>query len=180
MSCRTRDTRKMVFRPGNTPHNRTDTPEKLRERFYGMVRVGLSDECWGWTGQKTKAGYGRMVVRGQRKSAHRVSFEIHHGEIDLGMVVCHSCDNPICVNPGHLFQGTPLDNRRDCTKKSRHVYGDKSPNAVLSEQSVRDIKAAHKAGTLNQREASRKHGVSWGLIGHIVHGRAWAHIQEGL
>lgn len=167
----------MVFRKGGIPPNRSDTPEKIRKSFYRLVKVGDTAECWIWQGQMSnRRGYGRMRICGKNKGAHRISYEIHHGPIKPGLMICHSCDNPKCVNPHHLFQGTSRDNKLDCTSKMRHAYGDKSPNAVLTEDAVREIKAAYKAGTLNQREAARKHGVSWGLIGHIVHGRAWTHV----
>ena len=97
---------------------RTDT-----ERFW--QKVIRHDGCWGWAGSVGSTGYAQM---GSRKGegvwrsmkASRFSFELHVGPIPDGMCVCHSCDNPICVNPEHLFLGTQLDNMKDKVKKGRH------------------------------------------------------------
>jgi len=85
----------------------------------------LSDEkCWLWQGAKLKTGYG--VVQHQRKQykAHRAAFSIHKGQIPDGMFVCHHCDNPSCVNPSHLFLGTPQDNMTDKVIKDRQSRGE--------------------------------------------------------
>lgn len=117
-----------------------------------------------------------MVICGSRKVAHRVSYELHHGPIDAENLICHSCDNPSCVNPRHLFQGSSRDNRLDCTGKWRHAYGAKSPNAVLSEDDVLAIKMSLKEEGVNQRDIARKYGVTPALICHIRKGRAWRHV----
>jgi hypothetical protein len=81
------------------------------------------DGCRGWSGSKDGRGYGKISSRigrkGSPEKAHRVSFEREYGEIPKGLNVCHSCDNPECTNPKHLFLGTQKDNMRDCSKKDR-------------------------------------------------------------
>lgn len=64
-------------------------------------------------------GYGQIMQFGKMLAAHRVSFELHYGPIPLGMFICHSCDNPSCVNPEHLFIGTNKDNQQDAISKGR-------------------------------------------------------------
>ena len=91
-----------------------------RVRFWKKVQKYQSDECWIWQGSKTSAGYGQLWVDCKQVYAHRVSWEIHYEVIPDGMFVCHTCDNPICANPRHLFLGTASDNMRDMVAKGRN------------------------------------------------------------
>lgn len=91
-----------------------------------VVRPGA---CWPWIGYKNHKGYGRMMVRIGNKfasrNAHRVSYELFVGQIPDGAIICHECDNPSCVNPEHLFLGTPLANTQDMLLKGRCRSGRK-------------------------------------------------------
>lgn len=79
--------------------------------------------CIEWTGPRLKSGYGRVWSQGKMKRAHRVAYEDEYGPIPEGMSVLHTCDNPPCVRPEHLFIGTQLDNIRDMDRKGRRVNG---------------------------------------------------------
>lgn len=92
-----------------------------RERFEANYERGSDGECWEWLGGKDRHGYGqfRTEKKQHKTMAHRFSYEIHIGPIPDGMKVCHSCDNPSCVNPDHLWVGTQADNVRDMIAKGR-------------------------------------------------------------
>jgi len=96
------------------------------DSFWGMVCVLRADQCWTWTGGRTRTGYGSVWTDGKHKRAHRVAWELAHGEIlqrwpknGNGLCVLHTCDNPLCMNPNHLFLGSKGDNNRDRDQKGR-------------------------------------------------------------
>lgn len=91
-------------------------------RFLSKVDIGDKRQCWPWkagTNRKGKFGYGQIRVGGKCIGAHRFSYEAFNGEVPEGLFVLHKCDNPVCVNPGHLFLGTAKDNAQDCIAKRR-------------------------------------------------------------
>ena len=72
-----------------------------------------------WTGSKNNMGYGRISVKGKVKLTHRISWEMTKQPIPKGVSILHKCDNPLCVNPEHLMEGTQKDNMRDMSEKNR-------------------------------------------------------------
>lgn len=95
---------------------RSKSPE---ERFWDAVEKGKKEnDCWGWNLKKDKDGYSIFSIEKSIK-AHRYSYEIHHGKIPAGLIVCHKCDNPTCTNPLHLYAGTHKDNALDKIDKNR-------------------------------------------------------------
>jgi hypothetical protein len=103
--------------------------ETRQQRFDKKYVINEVTDCWEWTAACNNIGYGLFRYNNQlMRSAHRVSYEIHKGPIPQGMVVCHTCDNPKCVNPNHLWTGTRQDNSKDMTNKGRcgrHMLGKK-------------------------------------------------------
>ena len=87
------------------------------ERFNQKVKK--TGTCWLWTGALNSKGYGSMSYNGKGTSAHRLSYILHKGEIPDGLIICHTCDTPKCVNPDHLWAGTPSENMKDMFAKDR-------------------------------------------------------------
>ena len=82
-------------------------------------KIEKSETCWRWTGAKTPKGYGQIKLAGRREGAHRVAWYLAHGEWPGVQMVCHACDNPLCVNPDHLFLGDAKANAADKVAKGR-------------------------------------------------------------
>ena len=135
----------------------------ILEKFFSKVKK--TESCWLWLGSKNNKGYGLLAVsKIGRKSdvqlAHRVSWWIHNDHIYDGLQVLHKCDNPICVNPDHLFLGTQSDNIRDCVTKNRHWAPWK-----LSKEQLLVIKQLMVTG-LTDNEIAGRFGVSRRAINH--------------
>lgn len=91
----------------------------LTEILYKNISSESNDQgCWLYTKLIMK-GYGHINIKGIKVPAHRISYELHNGEIPSGLYICHKCDIRSCVNPSHLFTGTHLDNMRDMAEKNK-------------------------------------------------------------
>ena len=131
------------------------------------------DGCWLWTGARY-GSYGLAYASGATP-AHRVAYELEHGEVTDDLLVCHKCDVPLCVRPSHLFLGTHADNVQDRVNKGRSAVGVRNGRAVLCEEAVRKIRAAVEAGATSTAQA-KKYGVDVKTILKIVKGITWRHV----
>lgn len=177
----------------------------LHARFWS--KVDTSRECWEWQAARfPTTGYGCFGVNGKVRGAHRVAYELTHGPIPNGMLVCHSCDNRACVRPDHLFLGTVRDNALDAKAKGRlatgaangaHTkpenkprgdkhwvhrhpdrigYGTRQPRAVLNDDAVREIRTLRAQG-FTCKSLAERFGVSATQISLIVRRIAWPHVK---
>jgi len=146
------------------------TDETLRGRILSRSEPDARG-CWIWFG--TYSGpYGRLGLEG----AHRVSFRVFRGPVTPGLYVCHRCDVPACVNPDHLFLGTPDENMQDKKRKGRSACGSRNGGGTkLHERDVPIIRAL-LAGGMSQASIGSRFGVSHRVIGRIGQGRTWRHV----
>ena len=130
--------------------------------------------CWVWKGSK-RNGYGLMSKGNKSVSAHRVSYEAFKGAIPKGMVVRHSCDNPSCINPGHLSLGTQKDNVMDREARGRRdVKGEQIGTSKLTEAEV----IAIRSSPLSNVELGERYGVHKSNIWAIRRGKSWMHLPS--
>lgn len=130
-----------------------ETPE---ERFWKHVRKDGPNGCWIWTGFLNNWGYGQMWNGVTNVYSHRFSFELHGGTLSDGMLACHRCDNPACVNPEHLFSGTSEENSQDAKSKGRTVLG--RGHRKLTEDDRNEIRQLSAAG-VTKRKISARFGI---------------------
>lgn len=147
--------------------------EEARVRILRSITVG-DDGCWEWTKLRSLDGYGRVTFRTKNMAAHRLAFWAFQGDDPGERLVCHRCDNPACVNPGHLFLGTAQDNSADMVKKGRSLSAGTNPRARLTEDDVRAIRNRAKERAY---DLAREFRVSPGTIYFVRSGRTWKEVD---
>ena len=144
-----------------------DLPAKLslKERLLAKTQIDEKSGCWNWVGYQTNKGrYGAINNDGKRLLVHRVSYEIHKGEIPDGMLVCHNCDNMTCVNPQHLWLGSNNDNMQDKMKKGRHRV---RADCKYTKEEILAVKDLIKAG-FSTYFIAKKFNEKYGVLAHII------------
>lgn len=146
----------------------------VQQAFDGNWKV-TEKGCWEWTGGRSH-DYGEMRVYEVWGSTpvyvHRVSYVLHKGPIPDGQNVCHTCDNPPCCNPEHLFLGDQLANLGDMAAKDRSAFGERNGQSRLTEGDIEEIRALKAAGW-KQMDIAKKFGISDPHVSDIVRGRRW-------
>jgi hypothetical protein len=142
------------------------------------MNVDSSGECWLWLGKKNSDGYGELEINKRTVKAHRYAFQQVSGKsIPSHLEVCHTCDQPACVRPAHLFLGTHSDNMIDMTNKGRgkqpNLRGEECGASKLTESQVRSI----RADTRSQRAIAADYGVRQNLVSRIKTGKIWKHVK---
>jgi hypothetical protein len=150
------------------------------ERFWKRVQKGGPDDCWPWHGAKSKDGYGEVGVACTSTHAHRVAYELTHGPVGKTYKICilHTCDNPPCCNPAHLFAGTRKDNVADMVNKGRMAgaIGARNCKVVLTEAQVLEIFASNESNVA----LGEAYDVAPTTISAIRNQRNWKHLTGHL
>lgn len=157
------------------------------DRFW--VRVERGEGCWTWTGARQRRQNGALSYglaplgrRGAYGLAHRVAHELTHGPIPSGLVVCHTCDNPICVRPDHLFLGTQADNLADMRRKGRAHFnrfptGVTHPKAKVTPEIVLEIRRLWDDGGLSAAKIGERFGIHAATVHKIATRQTWTHVS---
>ena len=150
------------------------------ERFWAKVKKAGGDRCWEWTAARTDDGYGNFVFEHRRPAkpvrilAHRYSYQLANGCIPEGLEICHSCDNPSCVRPSHLFAGTHDDNMKDAASKARVHRKTRPGRKPVTPEVIEELRRLSSNNTkalaaiaVNLSESyisvlSAIHGIQWG------------------
>lgn len=143
----------------------------IEVRFWAKVDKRGPTECWPWRGAKNPLGRAKIYVDGMHRSAARISWELHHGKpFPADLDACHTCDDPGCVNPLHVWPGSAYENLRDCAEKGR--YRGPASQAALNPTLVRIIRERADAG-VSPRALADEYGVNVKNIRNAVRRRTW-------
>lgn len=151
------------------PSHKTTLAERLA--YYSALAPG---GCLLWRAARNPKGYGHLKWKGVVWQAHRLAWVNTNGPIPDGLMVCHTCDTPACVNPAHLFLGTNGDNMSDRQSKGRQAFnrGTRNGRAKLTDAQIRDIRRDSRSRVAIARE----YGVTPSLISQICRGIRWPHV----
>lgn len=158
--------------------------ERLRAALVHRTRKTKSD-CWEWTGPKFGDGYGNCGSGFPFQRAHRTSYLLHNGEITQGLYVLHKCDNPLCINPNHLYLGDAKQNAKDAIERGQHPVGpnkkkghvgEKNLKAKLSEKDVLDIRKRYIPRKVSTYMLAKEYGVHRKTIQRLINKENWSHI----
>lgn len=155
--------------------NKTFNSNKL----WSKINKCSKSECWEWQGTKTTAGYGVIRINYKLQYAHRLAWELSNNiKIPKKGVICHSCDNPGCCNPSHLFLGSQADNLADARQKGRlpSIEGEAHHNTHISEDDVRQIRYLGYTN-MSKKKIGERFGISRQAITDILYKRTWAHVD---
>lgn len=160
--------------------NGTNRPDNADEWLWARTDRSNPSGCWEWNAYRARTGYGLVRLssdkHGMPRYTHRLAYELAKGPIPEGMEVCHSCDNPPCINPDHLFLGTRRDNMRDAVRKGRVANGARLPQTKLTAADIPAIRARIPHEKL--QSIADDYGVTYSAIYRIKHGQTWKHVPE--
>jgi hypothetical protein len=150
--------------------------EKPEARFWDKVDRGDEDECWEWVASKTSGGYGNFYLGESSISAHRFAYKQEEQPPGDNLVL-HTCDNPSCVNPSHLYLGDQQDNMNDAVERGRIAEGEDHGMTSLTAEQVSHLKwEGENTGKTNTVLAD-EYGVTVRTIGNILRGVTWSDVE---
>lgn len=152
-------------------------------RFWSKVARAGADDCWPWSGYRMPKGYGRTYFDGRWWLAHRLAYALERDPgLPVGQPVLHSCDNPPCCNPSHLFLGSRADNNADMDAKGRRgtVAGSAHGRAVLTPELGQALAASYAAGEASLPELARAYGIGVSTAHRVARGEHWTTRPSGL
>lgn len=166
------------FKRGSDINKKSSYEMSLKERLLSFCVIDEKTKCWNWSGSKNRKGYGALSIKNKHSIAHRESYKVFKGKIPNGMHVCHSCDNPSCINPDHLWLGTNKDNNNDKMEKGRFKpnYGNNNGNSKLTKNDVIEIKQKINQG-YDLVEISKQYNVTPENIYSIKNNKTWRHVN---
>jgi hypothetical protein len=148
----------------------------VAERFWKNVQKGEPHECWNWTSPSQVGGYGSFYYENRLRRATHISLGLAGRPLTKGLLALHKCDNPACVNPDHIFEGTLSDNMQDCLRKKRFLIGSRSPHATLNEAQVANMRALSAAG-LDYKQLALFFHTNADVVRAFVINRSWKHVR---
>lgn len=146
-------------------------------RFFAKIESPNESGCMEWKAARNAKGYGQFGVSGKMRVASRLAYELANGPIPDGMLVCHTCDNPPCCNPAHLFLGSAKDNQADKANKGRCALqsGSKNNLARLTESVVLEIRAMRADG-YKVSDLAHRFNVHQTTISKVITRATWNHV----
>jgi hypothetical protein len=152
------------------------------KRFISYIKINKQTQCWEWTIYLNDAGYGIFGSSKNNKhttrKAHRVSWEIfYNNSLYKEIHICHKCDNPKCVNPHHLFKGTPMDNMKDKVNKDRQSKGENSGHSILNWEKINKIRKLYSTNLYTYEQLAKLFLSSRNNIFSIIQNKTWYDIN---
>ena len=148
----------------------------LADRISEKITYEPTSGCWLWTGGLSSYGYAAMQINKMQRLVHKIMFERCNGEVPDGGILCHTCNVRSCVNPNHLYVGTPASNYHDAVAANRHPHGDTHGHAKLSEVDVRDMRRLYADG-MSLTAIALTFGVTRPTATKACKGASWQHVK---
>ena len=148
----------------------------LMKKLFSQILV--TENCWIWTGTKSKTGYGRIWINGMGDTkVHRLIYQIYNKELlSPQELVCHKCDNKYCCNPDHLFVTDYSGNAIDMINKGRGVRGERVGISKLNPEAIKKIRRYRKMG-FKVNTLAKRFGVYRSVVSRILSGKLWRHVS---